>query len=102
MYLRHPVCYGVGGVWTILRKKLDEHQIRSCIIVKPLATATESDVTLAAYQRTRVPREELLKDVRIVARCNDRRRLIMTEAIIIKEERPALISQTEDAIGYLK
>ena len=54
------------------------------------------------HQRTKVPREELFKDVRGVARCNDRRRLIMTEAIIIKEERPALNSQLKDATGYLK
>ena len=46
------------------------------------------------YERTKVHREELLNDSTVVTRCNDRRRLTMTEAINIKEG-PALNSQAE-------
>ena len=59
-------------------------------------------ICIYVRQRTRVPREELLKDVTVVARCNDRRRLIKTEAIIIKEEGPALHTQAEGYDRLLK
>lgn len=54
------------------------------------------------HNRSRVPRDELLKDVKVVARCNERRRLVMTEAMVIKQENPGLNSQAEGCDKLLK
>ena len=55
-----------------------------------------------AHGLTRVGRRKLLESVRVLSHNNDRRRLIMTEAMIIKENRPQLNSQEEGSIRIIK
>ena len=50
----------------------------------------------------KVPRKELLESTTILRRCNKKRTLIMTEAILIKEKKPVINSQQEGCDRLLK
>ena len=50
----------------------------------------------------KIPRKEILMDTSVLATCMDRRRLIMTEAVLIKDKRPTLNSQTEGCEKLIK
>jgi hypothetical protein len=50
----------------------------------------------------RIPRRDLIKDVKILRTSSSKRDLIFTEAILIKTERPALNSQAEGCDRLLK
>ena len=50
----------------------------------------------------RIPRRDLIKDVKILRSCSSRRDLVFTESILIKMEQPALNSQAEGCDRLLK
>ena len=49
-----------------------------------------------------IARRELLEDTKMLRRCQERRTLIMTEAVLINEEKPSLNSQAEGCDRLLK
>ena len=55
-----------------------------------------------AHGITRVNKRNLLECVTVMQQISDRRRLIMTEAMIIKEHKPTLNSQEEGSYRLLK
>ena len=50
----------------------------------------------------KIPRKDLLEDTSVLATVPDRRKLIMTEAVIIKEKKPSLNSQAEGCDRLIK
>ena len=50
----------------------------------------------------KILRKDILKDTTVLATCMDRRKLIMSEAVIIKEKRPTLNSQNEGSERIIK
>ena len=55
-----------------------------------------------AHNIQRIPRRELLESTEVLATCNIKRKLVMTEAIFIKDMKPALNSQDEGCNRLLK
>lgn len=54
------------------------------------------------HEVNRIPRRDLIKDVKILRTCSSKRDLVFTEAILIKTGRPELNSQAEGCDRLLK
>ena len=89
--------------WTVMRdKKKSQNQF---YVIRPPASFIPCICCVSpilkhmrdVHQRTRVPREKLLKDVTVVVRCNDRR-----QSLLKKKDQPRIpkLKNTTDYLSF--